>query len=433
MNTIEAMLSEGVVAKRHSGGDSRRFVRRVLTLLVASSVLVTSAMLDTARAGGLYVSEFSTTSQANAGAGRGAWVPDASATLHNPAAMTRLDDHGFATGLSLGFGNVRFDSSTGSNGGNQAGIAPIASFSYVHKVSDRVRFGLSFFSISGSVLNPSNDWALRSQVTELSLLTISITPTVAIRINDWLSIGGGPLVTYGVLNWKLKVDVLGTENSIKLDDLNDWEATGRVGLLLHPREDLALSIYYNGKTDFRLKGSIKGPAGLDPDFALDLPLVQFVEVSGYWQVTDRIALLATANWEDWSDAKSVQVVVGQGSPLDAVLGFQDTFKIGLGANYRLNEDWLLQTGLMYDSSALRNKDRTAALPIDEQIRFAFGAQHDLSDSLTLGLSFVYINLGKGEIRTASLRGDYERNHFFVFGMTLAFKELPWSGKATWRQ
>lgn len=430
MNTIEAMVSEGVVAKRHSGGDSRRFVRRVLTLLVASSVLMTSAMLDTARAGGLYVSEFSTTSQANAGAGRGAWVPDASATLHNPAAMTRLDDHGFATGLSLGFGNVRFDSSTGSNGGNQAGVAPIASFSYVHKVSDRVRFGLSFYSISGSVLDPSNDWAGRFQVTELSLLTISISPTVAIRITDWLSIGGGPLVNYGVLNWKLKVDVMGTENSIKLDDLNDWEATGRVGLLLHPREDLALSIYYNGKTDFSLKGSIEGPAGFNPDFRLDLPLVQFVEVSGYWQVTDRIALLATANWEDWSDAKSVQVVVGQGSPLDAVLGFQDTFKIGLGANYRLNEEWLLQTGLMYDSSALKNKDRIAALPIDEQIRFAFGAQHDLSDSLTLGLSFVYINLGKGEIRTASLRGDYERNHFFVFGMTLSFKELPWSGRAT---
>jgi len=346
--------------------------------------------------------------------------------------MTELDDHAFSTGFSLGFGNVHFDSSTGSNGGNQAGIAPIASFSYVHKVSDRVRLGLSFYSISGSILDPSDNWAGRFQVTELSLLTISISPTIAVRVTDWLSIVGGPLVSYGVLNWKFRVPIpMGSESNINLDDLDDWQATGRVGLLLHPHENFALSIYYNGKTDFSLKGSFKGPAGFDPDLDVDLPLVQFVEVSGHWQVTKRIALLATANWEDWSDADSVKVTIGSDTT-SATLGFHDTFKLGLGANYRLNRDWLLQTGVMYDSSALDNKDRTAALPIDEQIRFAIGAQHDLSDSVVLGLSFVYINLGAGEVRQATLRGDYDRNHFFVFGMSLSFKELPWSGKATFQ-
>ena len=430
MFSIDSMVSRGVVARRDSGSHSLRLARRILILLVVSPLLLTSAMLDSARAGGLYVNEFSTTSQANAGAGRGAWAPDASATLHNPASMTQLDDHAFATGFSLGVGDIHFDSSTGSDGGNQAGIAPIASFSYVHKISDRVRLGLSFFSLSGSVLNPSNDWAGRFQVTDLSLLTISMSPTLAVRVTDWLSIGAGPMVSYGVLDWKLKVAFpAGSESNVRLDKLDDWQATGRVGLVLHPRDDFALSIYYNGKTDFSLNGSFKGPAGLSPDLDLDLPLVQFVELSAYWQATDRIALLGTLNWEDWSDADTVQVTLG-GVSTGATLGFNDTFKIGLGANYRLTDDWLLQTGLMYDSSALKNKDRTAALPIDEQIRFAFGAQHDWSDSLKLGLSFVYLNLGGGEIRKGGLRGDYDRNHAFVFGMTLSFKELPWSGKAT---
>ena len=167
MDTLEVMVSKGVRAKCHWGSDSGKFARRIPTLLLASLlasfVLMTSVLLDSAQAGGLYVSEFS-------------------------------------TGFSLGFGNVHFDSSTGSNGGNQAGIAPIASFSYVHKVSDRVRLGLSFYSISGSILDPNNNWSGRFQVTELSLLTISITPTIAVRVTDWLSIGGGPLVSYGVLN-----------------------------------------------------------------------------------------------------------------------------------------------------------------------------------------------------------------------------------------
>jgi long-chain fatty acid transport protein len=417
-----------------------RLVLRLLVVLALGPLLLASTLMTPARAGGLYSNEFATTSQANAGAGRGAWVPDASAALHNPASMTELDDHGFASGFSLAFGDVHFDASSSSpsgsaNGGNQAGIAPIASFSYVHKVSDRVRFGLSFFSLSGSILDPGNGWAGRFEMTEVSLLTISIVPILAVRVTDWLSVGAGPAVSYGVLDWKLRVDDFpagsGSESKAKFDNLDDWQASGRVGLYLKPLEDVSLSIFYNSKTDFNLKGKFRGPAGaLNPGFKLGLPLPQFVEVSAYWQVTDKIALLGTFNWEDWSEADKLRVTLGPGPSVDAAVGFIDTYKIGVGANYRLTDEWLLQTGLSYDTAGLKNKDRTTALPVDEQIRFAVGAQHDLNESLTLGLSFVYLNLGQGEVRNATVRGDYDRNNIFILGMTVAFKELPWSGKAT---
>jgi long-subunit fatty acid transport protein len=153
------------------GGDERldsgrRTAGRIVPLL--ASLASEFLLVGSAAAGGLYANSLSTTSQGNAGAGRGAWVPDASATLHNPASMTRLTNHGFASGLSLVAGNVRFDPDSNSpsgtaSGGNQVGVAPLASFSYVHRLSDRVRLGLSFFSISGSALDPENDWAGRGR------------------------------------------------------------------------------------------------------------------------------------------------------------------------------------------------------------------------------------------------------------------------------
>jgi long-chain fatty acid transport protein len=386
-----------------------------------------------AEAGGLYANELSTTSQANAGAGRGAWAPDASAAIHNPASMTRLDDHGFATGASLAFGKVRFDpeasspSGTGS-GGNQLDPAPLGSLSYVHRVSDRIRFGLSVFSMAGSALDPSNDWAGRREMTEISLLTISIAPTVAVRLTDWLSIGGGPVASYGVLNWDIGVDPpggAGGQQNLRLDGLDDWQPSGRVGLLWHPRNDFSLSVFYNSKTDFKLSGNVDGPLGLVPQLDTDLPLPQFVEVSAYWQATDRIALLATFGWEDWSEANELEVTL-PGRTISAATGFRDTYKVAVGASYLVAEGWLLQTGLAYDTSGLSNRDRTTALPIDEQIRFAIGVQHEVSDSLTLGLSFVYVNLGQGEVRNPTVRGDYDRNDVFLLGMTLAFEGLPWS-------
>ena len=295
-----------------------------------------------------------------------------------------------------------------------------------------MRFGLSFFSLSGSILDPSNEWAGRFEMTSISLLTISVEPALAVRLTDWLSVGAGPVVTYGILNWKLRADIPpGSESKAKFDDLDDLKTAARVGLYLKPLDDVSLSVVYNSKTDFKLRGNFRGPLGAaSPKFKLELPLPQFVEVSAYWQVTDRIALLATFDWEDWSEADNLEITLA-GTTVGASTGFMDTYKIGIGANYRLTDEWLLQTGLSYDTSGLRNTDRTTALPVDEQIRFAVGAQHDLNESLTLGLSFVYVNLGDGEVRNPTVRGDYDRNHLFVFGMTVAFKELPWSGKATY--
>ncbi len=398
--------------------------------------LIVVMHVGAAGAGGLYVNEYSTTSQANAGAGRGAWAPDASVTLHNPAAMTEIDEHALAAGFSLGVGRIQFDPDADSpsgarSGGNQAGIAPIASSSYVHRLSDRVRLGFTVFSLSGSILDPDNSWAGRFEVTELSLLTFSASPTVAVELTDWLSIGAGPVISYGVLDWDLRLALPagppGAEGQVRLDDFDDWEASGRVGLHLRPSETLQVSAYYQSETEFSLSGKLNLPAGISGDADIDLPLAQFVEVAAAWQATERLMLLATFNWEDWSTMDEVRVGLPTGN-VDVGLGFQDTFKVGLGANYRLAERWLLQTGLMFDSSALNNNDRTTALPVDQQIRAAIGFQHRLSDGLTAGASFVYWNLGQGEVRNPTVRGDYEENDLFILGFTLSFDTLPWAGR-----
>lgn len=419
------------------GRDGRKLPDRIrlAATLIAGLALVLPSL---AVAGGLYVNEFTTTSQANAGAGRGAWAPDASVALHNPAAMTRLDDHGLAGGLGLVFGDVRFDPADGSpsgdkSGRNQVDFAALAGLNYVHHIADRVRFGLSIYTLSGSALDPDDDWAGRFETTQISLVTLSISPTLGIKLTDWLSIGGGPIATYGVLNWNLNVQFpalpVGSESQVRLKDFDDWQPAGRVGILLQPIDDLSLSVSYLSETKFKLRGDLDVKAGLSANVTTDLPLAQSIEVSAAWQATDRLMLLATFNWEDWSEANELKVSLpGLGRSINAATGFQDTFKFGAGANYRVNPEWLLQLGVMVDTSALNNHDRTTALPIDRQVRASVGFQHEYSDSLTLGGSFVYANLGQGEVNNTSVVGDYHRNDLFIVGMTLSFKTLPWAGR-----
>jgi long-chain fatty acid transport protein len=382
-------------------------------------------------AGGLYVNEFATKAQGAAGAGGIAWASDASITLLNPAGMTELDDHEAAIGLQAIFGRVEFDASSnspgdGGDGGNQAGLAPVASASYVHRLTDRLRFGMGFFSISGSILDPNDGWQGRFEVTEISLLTMSVSPTLAYRVNDWLSVGGGPIITYGRLEWDLKVPVPG-EPKAKID-VDDVRAAARAGIFLKPHEDLDVGVYYQSETELQLDGDVDIPAPAigSVGLGLDLDLAQLVRVGFNWRATDRLSLLGTFGWEDWSTLDTIPVSTARGS-LSAPLGFKDTYKVLAGVHYRLRDDWLLQTGFGWDSSPLDGSDRTTALPIDQQFRFALGAIHDLTDTIDLGLNFVYANLGESRVRQPTVRGKYETNHVFVLGATLSFGKLPWSG------
>ena len=145
----------------------------------------------------------------------------------------------------------------------------------------------------------------------------------------------------------------------------------------------------------------------------------------YWKITDRIALLATGAWEDWSTAESVPASVA-GQSDEFPLNFKDTWKVGLGVHYRLSDAWLLQGGITYDTSPLSIHDRITAFPIDRQIRYAVGALYDKSENTRVGMSFVWADLGRSKVRSLFVKGDYEDNDIFFLTFSVNWKKLPWS-------
>lgn len=410
-------------------------------LLVSVGVIavVASAMTcltRNAQAGGLYVEEFGTPSMGTASAGADARALDASTALHNPAGMARLDDHQLMVAIAPGVADVKFspdDDSplAGSDGGQQGGFVPITSTHYVHKLSDRVGLGFSLVSISGAALDPADDWVGRAEVTEISLFTLTAQPTVAYRLTDWLSLGAGAALTYGRLDWKLDVPrQIGPDGKVKLDDADDFQVAPVASILLEPSPRYRIGVVYLGETDFDLDGDVKlSPIDIQASVKANIPLAQTVRVSGYWQLTDRVALLSSAGWQDWSVLDEVPVSAELGSQ-DVPLGWKDTWYGAVGVEVRATDRTIVQTGLRYDSSPVDSKDRQTSLPVDEQIRFAFGALHDLSDKTTLGLSFEYVNLGKADVNQNTVKGQYSQNAMYLFALNLNWKQLPWSGKLT---
>ena len=93
----------------------------------------------------------------------------------------------------------------------------------------------------------------------------------------------------------------------------------------------------------------------------------------------------------------------------------------------------MQTGFRYDSSALKDSDRTTAFPIDRQWSLGVGALHRYSEKLRIGLSFQWTDLGRARVTSDDVdkvHGHYKANDLFLFGVNLAWTKLPWSGWGT---
>lgn len=399
---------------------------------------------------GLWVYEMANPDMGTASAGRGATAADASVAMFNPAGMTKLDRSQLFTGIQGSWLDVKFDvdESTfgGGDGGNAGDFIPAGSIAYAYSVNPKLKLGVSAASFFGLGIEYDEDWAGRYFVQEASFLTFVISPGIGYRINKWLSLGGGATVLYSKLDQKTAINNQLTDpgvpdGEIKIDD-DDLGYGFNLGILIEPREDLRFSLTYRSKVEVEFK-DVVDIKGIGPNLQalldligvtsekvdLEMELPQEVLISGYYDLTDKVALVASAGWQDWSNfGKSTLTLRSTNTTsFEADRNFKDTWHAAIGARYRFAEPWLWSVGFAYDSSPVDDEDRTPDMPLDRQIRLATGLQYDWNENVTIGGAYTYIDLGDAEIDQqggplqGNLKGDYKTNHVHTLALNLIWR------------
>ena len=410
--------------RKKGKGERISTVRHLLVVLLSTILIITPCV---SIAGGLYINEFGTPSMGVAGAGANAVASDASTSFHNPAGMTRINGNELMGTAGLLYATVKFDPDAdtpipGGDGGDAGGPAPMIGGFYVHSLSDNWKLGANLITITGAVLDYDDDWAGRYLNTELTLLTMTFFPSIAYRVNNWLSLGGGPQIMYADLEMKAKAPPPNGNGEVKID--GDDVAFGfGLGALFEVSERTRFGMVYQSEIEPEFSGDVKfsgGAVSADAGTDTEITLARFIRISGYHELNDRWALLGTVGWEDWSAFKDVNISTGQGSQ-DIPRNWHDTWKFAAGVQYRPVEQWLLQLGFSYDTSPVDSDDRTPDMPIDRQIRYATGVQYQWSEDVSLGGQFVYADYGDAKIRNDLLRGEYERNDIFFLAFNVNWK------------
>ena len=192
-----------------------------------------------------------------------------------------------------------------------------------------------------------------------------------------------------------------TEGRAKLE-ANDDAWGWNVGVLFQPAPATKIGASYRSKLDYHLDGSttVTNSAGtIIPQAGgntnADITLPDTFSLSLAQKLNDQWEFLADAMFTRWSEINRVNIVNSTNGTLrdSLALDFQDTWRYSIGANYKLNDDWTLRTGVALDQSPVKGATtRSVRLPDNDRTWVAVGAQLKVSQSgrLDMGYSHLFI-------------------------------------------
>ncbi len=398
-------------------------------------------------AGGLWMYEEATPDMGVGGAGRQAAGMDASTSSGNPAGMTRLERSQVQGGFMGIYPDIKFDvgnSSFGGNGGGNAGyFSPAGNLYYVHSLSTDLKIGLGVGSYFGLGVDSSNDWAGKYYVQRSSFTTAAVNPTIGYRVSPWLSIGGGVSIVQGSMSSRVAINTLAEPGDGRLKyDATDVGYGYNLGVLfeLSPQTRVGVTYVSQVNLDFNddlnfknLLGTILGglldAAGLlDSQLKINLNIPAQLALGVYHAFTDKLALVGTVNWQNWSRFGQPEISVADSDTVTNDLGYQDTYHAGMGVYYRVADPWLLMAGFGYDTSPTSSSsERSPIMPLGAQFRYAAGVQYDWNKDLSIGAAYTLIDAGEAKVNQSGgplkgdLEGKYDANLIHVFNLNFVYR------------
>lgn len=347
----------------------------------------------------------------NAYAGSAAVAENSSTIFFNPAGMTHLKAQEFSVGMAAVGVSMKFSnrgSSVGllagsGDGGDAGGWGFIPNAYFTNAVNRDLYLGVGVGAPFGLKSEYGSPWLGAAQSVRFDVKTFNINPSVALRINDMVSLGAGVSWQRLMADYLRMLAVNSPANAATPLNLTlDGNAWGwNVGVLLNLSQASKLGISYRSAISYDTKGNINvsGPnaatnAALSSGANASLKLPDFFVLSATHQWSDKWTALGDLSWTGWSTIPKLDVFRASGVSAQTLdTDFRDTWRVALGANYQYNESMKLKFGIAYDQTPVRgDATRMVSLPDNDRTWLSLGGQWAPAKGSTfdLGLTYLYI-------------------------------------------
>lgn len=385
--------------------------------LLTTTALIAVFACSNANASGFFLKEQSASAQGNAFAGATAGAEDISYSFYNPAILTKHQ----GTKMYLG-GTWISPRSTAKNAVNEWGetsgyvdnivhAAMSPHFYLSHQINDKFTAGVSLNVPYGMITKYDSQWAGRLHGTVSKVTAVTLTPMVAYKATDKLSLGVGAQVQYikAILRNGVRQPIapgLAIEDnaSLKGDTL---DIGYQLGALYEFTPQTRIGVGYRSQIRHKLQGDVTFDglmSSLNQDISARLTTPASFNIGAYHQLNERWAVMAEYSRIYWSKFKNLNII-GEKTPNLSFTeeNWKDADFYAVGASYQIDDQWKLRLGLALDKSAVGNEYRTPRIPDANRIWYSAGLQYQYNENLTFNLGYTYIHADKSKV---DLRGDH---------------------------
>ena len=386
---------------------------------------------------------------------------DASTVWWNPAGMSYLSGGNFTLAGHIIKPTAEFENQgsrtllptasgglplSGGNGGDAGGVALLPNIYYAHRVTDRLSLGIGVNSPFGLTTEYDDGWVGRYHALKSALTIVNINPSVAWKINDSFSLGGGVSLQYAKAELTSAIDfstacIAGVQQAV-LQQTNgtatpaqiqgaiaaqcgpggfttpgnaakdgkatikgdNWGYGFNLGAMWQIVPSTRLGISYRSSIEQDLDGDVtyQVPAGLpgavasSPRFAntgvtagVDLP--ESVSFGLHSQIDENWALMADLTWTKWSRFEELRVKFANNAPDNVTTEkWDDSFRVAIGGSYKPSSAWTIRAGLAYDQSPVSDEHRTPRIPDQDRTWVSLGANWKITQNASLDFGYAHI-------------------------------------------
>ncbi|MGD8640845.1 MAG: outer membrane protein transport protein, partial [Gammaproteobacteria bacterium] len=349
-------------------------------------------------------------------AGGAAAAEDATTVFTNPAGMMRLENQQLIFASQTYFSSSRFENQgtadvlgnpiAGSNGGDGGGTTFVPGLYYSNRLSDQWGIGLGINAPFGLSTEYDRDWVGRYSSINSGIKTININPSVAYRITNTWSIGGGinfqkaeaelsSAVDFGAVCLSILDPTTCGTIGLGLPQVadgyaeikgDDWSTGFNVGLLW-ASSTYRIGFSYRSKMEYNLEGDAKftnppqaaafAPAFTNTNAHVPITLPEIISLSAYYDWTQRLAVMVDITHTKWSRVDKFQFKYDNpAQPAQNIAkNWEDTTRFAVGMDYDLTQKLNLQWGAAYESSAIPDSTYDPSVPISDAIWLNAGGKY----------------------------------------------------------
>lgn len=291
----------------------------------------------------------------------------------------------------------------------------------------RLQAGLGIYTPFGAGLHYPFAWSGRFILTDISLNTVFIQPTLAMKISERWSLGAAYILSYGQFKLEKDLPVVST---------NDPNAYGharlegqamnhgyKVGLYYHHEDQFNVGISYQSgiklkvkdgqasfwnipqslyaqfPTDVTFRSTLPLPAELGAGFSLRINkkcLAAFDMNYTFWKTYDSLSFIYSKNTSALTDSHSPRL-------------YSNSITLRAGVSYELPKHLTLRVGAFYDQTPTKEGYVGPELPDNNRFGFTGGCSYSLNKRIHFDLALLYEDVFKKEEHNleSNLMGTYK--------------------------